>query len=299
LKGKLSCCDISVAKTSRIYETADKLRRNITSTKLTLETANTKGGDDVRYSEPIFSCRIFLTLEIFYKRKNLTSPNVLFSCRNKKPFISKSCAYEFVYAESIYISKFAKERVKGANFAINTESKFEMPYDNLFAAAYNSGDTEAKEHKNIKILTGTAVILNIVTNQTNAISGASRCALNISVKNICLACRSASWKASVEVPAMAGFVTVLPKSICDRGLRHFMEHYFEGHCLSLHRLQQEGKLIIVTNKFGMPVTVAERSEACTVFSRSEAGNMGSNPTQGLDAWYVYMFILCLCCPVCR
>jgi hypothetical protein len=31
-----------------------------------------------------------------------------------------------------------------------------------------------------------------------------------------------------------------------------------------------------------PVTVAERSKACTVFSRSEAGILGSNPTQDMD-----------------
>jgi hypothetical protein len=30
------------------------------------------------------------------------------------------------------------------------------------------------------------------------------------------------------------------------------------------------------------VTVAGRSKACTVFARSEAGIMGSNPTQGMD-----------------
>jgi hypothetical protein len=28
--------------------------------------------------------------------------------------------------------------------------------------------------------------------------------------------------------------------------------------------------------------VAERSKACTVLARSEAGIMGSNPTQGMD-----------------
>jgi hypothetical protein len=32
----------------------------------------------------------------------------------------------------------------------------------------------------------------------------------------------------------------------------------------------------------MPVTVAERSKACTVFARSKAGIVGSNPTQGMD-----------------
>jgi hypothetical protein len=50
-----------------------------------------------------------------------------------------------------------------------------------------------------------------------------------------------------------------------------------------------------------PVTVAERSEACTVFARSEAGIVGVNPTQAIDIWCVYVFILCvvLCCPVFR
>jgi hypothetical protein len=37
-----------------------------------------------------------------------------------------------------------------------------------------------------------------------------------------------------------------------------------------------------------PVTVAE---ACTVFARSEAGIVGSNPTQDIDVCYVYVFIL--------
>jgi hypothetical protein len=48
-----------------------------------------------------------------------------------------------------------------------------------------------------------------------------------------------------------------------------------------------------------PVTVAERSNACTVFARSEAGIVDSNPTQSMYVWYVYVFILCLCCPVFR
>jgi hypothetical protein len=40
-----------------------------------------------------------------------------------------------------------------------------------------------------------------------------------------------------------------------------------------------------------PFTVAERSKACTVFARSEAEIVGSNPTKGMDVWYV--FILCV------
>jgi hypothetical protein len=41
-------------------------------------------------------------------------------------------------------------------------------------------------------------------------------------------------------------------------------------------------------KYTMHVTAAEWSEAWTVFVRSEAGIVGSNHTQGMDIWYVYL-----------
>jgi hypothetical protein len=40
-----------------------------------------------------------------------------------------------------------------------------------------------------------------------------------------------------------------------------------------------------------PVMAAEWSKACTVFARSEAGIVCSNPTQGMDVW-------CLCVCLC-
>jgi hypothetical protein len=46
-----------------------------------------------------------------------------------------------------------------------------------------------------------------------------------------------------------------------------------------------------------PVTVAERSKACTVFARSEAGIMGYNPNQGFDVWCVFAFF-CVCVVLC-
>jgi hypothetical protein len=49
----------------------------------------------------------------------------------------------------------------------------------------------------------------------------------------------------------------------------------------------------------LPVTVTERSKPCTVFARSDAGIVGSKPTQGMNVWYVYVFILCLCFPMFR
>jgi hypothetical protein len=42
-----------------------------------------------------------------------------------------------------------------------------------------------------------------------------------------------------------------------------------------------------------------RSKACTVVAHLEAGIVGSNPTQGMGFWYVYIFILYLCYPVFR
>jgi hypothetical protein len=42
-----------------------------------------------------------------------------------------------------------------------------------------------------------------------------------------------------------------------------------------------------------PVTVAERSRACTVFARSETGIVGSNSTHGKDIW-----CLCVCTFLC-
>jgi hypothetical protein len=69
----------------------------------------------------------------------------------------------------------------------------------------------------------------------------------------------------------------------------------------------------------MPVTVAARSKALSVLARSDASRsqyprglkawtvfarsddviMGLNPTQVMDVWCAYVFILCLCCPVFR
>jgi hypothetical protein len=47
-----------------------------------------------------------------------------------------------------------------------------------------------------------------------------------------------------------------------------------------------------------PVTVAQRSKVCTVFARSDAGIVGSNPTQGMDVWYVCVYSVFVC-PVFR
>jgi hypothetical protein len=46
--------------------------------------------------------------------------------------------------------------------------------------------------------------------------------------------------------------------------------------------------------YEQPTIVAARFKACTVFARSDAGIVDLNPTQVMDVWCVYVFILCLC-----
>jgi hypothetical protein len=51
-----------------------------------------------------------------------------------------------------------------------------------------------------------------------------------------------------------------------------------------------------TYYFCFPVPVAERSEARTVFDRSNSGIMGSNPPRGMDLCPRFSV---LCCTLCR
>jgi hypothetical protein len=70
------------------------------------------------------------------------------------------------------------------------------------------------------------------------------------------------------------------------------------HCNLISQLLINPIFLWLVN-FNMSVTVAERSRACTAFAHSEAGIVGLNPTQGMDVWCVYVFILCLYCSVFR
>jgi hypothetical protein len=64
----------------------------------------------------------------------------------------------------------------------------------------------------------------------------------------------------------------------------------------------EHSQVVITNNYNalqitMPVTVAERSKACTVFARSEAEIVSSNPTK---AWMfgVCRRLFCVCVILC-
>jgi hypothetical protein len=53
----------------------------------------------------------------------------------------------------------------------------------------------------------------------------------------------------------------------------YMQSNIEVYVWQIHNRKVTSKLL---------VTVAERSKACTVFARSEAGTVGSNTTEGMD-----------------
>jgi hypothetical protein len=59
---------------------------------------------------------------------------------------------------------------------------------------------------------------------------------------------------------------------------------------------EEERNILHTESYGEPSTVATRSKAWNAIARSNAGIVGSNPTQGMDVclrlFYVYV-VLCL------
>jgi hypothetical protein len=52
----------------------------------------------------------------------------------------------------------------------------------------------------------------------------------------------------------------------------------------------------VLGEIMQPVTVAERSKACTIFAYSNTEIVGSNPTGGM---HMCVSILSSCCPVSR
>jgi hypothetical protein len=54
-------------------------------------------------------------------------------------------------------------------------------------------------------------------------------------------------------------------------------------------------LIPVVDSFRLPITVAARSEACTVFDLSNTGIMGSNPAGGMDACVCVYSVFVLFC----
>jgi hypothetical protein len=53
---------------------------------------------------------------------------------------------------------------------------------------------------------------------------------------------------------------------------------------------KENKLFLYPKSDNRPITVAARSKAWTVLARSNAGVMGSNPTQGMG---VYVRLFCV------
>jgi hypothetical protein len=70
--------------------------------------------------------------------------------------------------------------------------------------------------------------------------------------------------------------------VCNIHFRHFCRYDIKldkKKATILHSYEALNlNCIFVFSLYLQPVTIAERSKACTVFARSEAGIVGSNPT---------------------
>jgi hypothetical protein len=65
-----------------------------------------------------------------------------------------------------------------------------------------------------------------------------------------------------------------------------MEHFAIGVLMNIILILYSQRKCFIPHQQRL-ITVAERSRACIVFARSEAGTVVSNPTQGID-------VKCLC-----
>jgi hypothetical protein len=71
------------------------------------------------------------------------------------------------------------------------------------------------------------------------------------------------------------------------------QHNTGLHILSDNIRVYKNCIFYLQRIYTVPVTVAERSKASTVFARSEAGIVGSNSTQGMDVWCMCLFCVCV------
>jgi hypothetical protein len=104
----------------------------------------------------------------------------------------------------------------------------------------------------------------------------------------------AHWSTYVRNPNLGILRIVINQSVpgffhrswSDRGVKLTFLH-------PVHRLRIRGAIP------SLPITVTARSEAWTLFSRSNAGIMGSNPNQGMDVCIlcVYSVFLLFCVQV--
>jgi hypothetical protein len=80
-----------------------------------------------------------------------------------------------------------------------------------------------------------------------------------------------------------------------------MEIEFFWNIFSLERLFALRNFVCrsLKEKKCEPLEIAARFKASSVFALSDAGIVDSNPTQGIDVWCAYAFILCFCCPAFR
>jgi hypothetical protein len=269
LKWKLSTYDNSAANTSRIHETAHQRRRNVTSTRVTTEKAesvvSTKTGDDCYSSQRMSDYHSCLTaFKSGRGRQKCNLRKDLLSRRIKTPSILKASVHisDCIDSKSISKSKLTEQSFEQTSlptvYKISSKLPFENSHYTLFTSLINTYINGKKGKKNVELISEITTILCNVNKQENQLHTANDSNKQTNERVVpdgkvykCIptsyqACFLAPCEVISKEPVIADCVTVVPDRICGKRYCNPIEHYFEGHPYTLHKPQQEGEFNFVS-----------------------------------------------------
>jgi len=268
LNWKLSSYDNSVAKTSRIHETAHQGRGNITRTRVTTERTESvlsiKAGDDCHSSEcrsDYHSCRTASKSDRGRQKCNFYK--ALLSRRSKTPSVLKASVHISDCFDCIFTSKskLTEQSYKQTNFPtiykISIKLRLQILHYTSFPSLISNYINGKPRKKNVELISEIATVLrslNFKENPQHAANEGNKQTnervvpdekVDKRIPTRYLARFSAPWEVFLQAPVSAGCVIVAPDRICGKGYCNPMEYYFEGRSYNLHKLQQKGEFHIV------------------------------------------------------
>jgi hypothetical protein len=269
LNWKLSSYDNSVAKTSRIHETAHKGRGNITSTRVTTEKTesviSTKTGDDCPPSERVpdyHYCRPGFKGDRGRQKCNLYK--ALLSRRIKTPSVLKASVHisDCLVSKSTRKSKLTEQIFKQTTwptiYKIGINLPLEISQYTSFPSLINNYINGQKVKNIVDLIREIVTNLRSFNKQENPLHAANESNKQTNERVVpdgkvdnCIPTRylawfSAPWEVFLKAPVIAGCSIFAPDRICGKGYCNVMEYYFEGRSYILHKLQQKGEFHIVS-----------------------------------------------------
>ena len=271
LNWKLSSYDNSVAKTSRIHETAHQGRGKVTSTHVTTERTesviSTKRGYDCHPSECVsdyISCRTAFKSDRGRQKFNLYKD--LLRREIKTPSVLKASVHisDCLDSKSTRKSKLREQKFKQTTlptiYIIGIKLPFEISHYTSFSSLINTYVNGKQGKKNVELISEIATVLRNLNKQENPLHAANESnnqtnervapdrKVDKCIPTSYLAWFSAPLEVSLKAPVIAGCVIVAPDRICGKGCCNPMEYYFEGRSYILHKFQQKGEFHIVSKK---------------------------------------------------